>query len=71
MTIELPWIEKYRPEKLKDVIGQKEIISRLQKYSETRNCPNMMFSGPAGIGKTSASVALAKELFGKEFERNF
>jgi replication factor C small subunit len=31
----------------------------------------MMFSGPAGVGKTSAAVALAKELFGKDFERNF
>ena len=71
MTIELPWIEKYRPYSLKDVIGQKEIISRLESYVKNRNVPNMLFSGPAGVGKTSASVALAKELFGEEFERNF
>jgi len=71
LAIELPWIEKYRPEKLEDVIGQKDIMSRLQAYAKTRNCPNMLFSGPAGVGKTSAAVALAKELFRKEFERNF
>ncbi len=71
MAIELPWIEKYRPAKLEDVVGQKEIAERLQNYVKQHNCPNMLFSGTAGIGKTSAAVALAKELFGKEFERNF
>jgi len=68
---ELPWIEKYRPERLSDVIGQKEITRRLESYVKQRNVPNLLFSGSAGIGKTSASVALAKELFGKGFERNF
>jgi len=71
MAIELPWVEKYRPEKLDDVVGQKEAISRLQSYVKKHNVPNMMFSGPAGIGKTSAAVALAKELYGNEFGRNF
>jgi replication factor C small subunit len=71
MAIELPWVEKYRPELLKDVIGQEKILERLQSYVKTRNCPHMLFSGPAGVGKTSAAVALAKELFGKEYERNF
>lgn len=71
MAIELPWIEKYRPEKLADVIGQNNIVPRLESYVSSKNCPNMMFSGPAGVGKTSAAVALAKELFGNEFERNF
>ncbi|MDD5162964.1 MAG: replication factor C small subunit [Candidatus ainarchaeum sp.] len=68
---ELPWIEKYRPAKLADVIGQKEIIRRLESYVKQANVPNLLFSGPAGVGKTSAAVALAKELFGKDFERNF
>ncbi len=71
MAIELPWVEKYRPEALREMIGQKDIVARLQSYVSSRNTPNMLFSGPAGVGKTSAAVALAKELFGKEFERNF
>ena len=71
MAIELPWVEKYRPEKLVDIVGQSEAVSRLQSYVKKHNAPNMMFSGPAGIGKTSAAVALAKELFGEETERNF
>lgn len=69
--IELPWVEKYRPEKLKDVIGQKDITQRLASYVKQSNVPHLLFSGQAGIGKTSAAVALAKEIFGKEFERNF
>ena len=68
---ELPWIEKYRPNKLGDVIGQREIVSRLESYVKKSLVPNLLFSGPAGSGKTSAAVALARELFGKEFERNF
>lgn len=71
MTSELPWVEKYRPDTLADVVGQKEAIERLQSYVKNHNVPNMMFSGPAGIGKTSAAVALAKELYSEEFGRNF
>jgi replication factor C small subunit len=69
--IELPWVEKYRPANLSEVVGHEEITNRLKNYVQRRNLPNMMFSGPAGTGKTSSSIALAKELFGKNFEQNF
>jgi len=69
--MELPWVEKYRPSTLKDVIGHEDVTSRLQSYVDKRNLPNMLFSGPAGTGKTSSSIAIAKELFGKNFEQNF
>jgi len=71
VEIELPWVEKYRPARLADVIGHEEITRRLQSYVDKRNLPNMMFSGPAGTGKTSSSIALAKELFKANFEQNF
>ena len=71
MKPELPWVEKYRPVRLENVVGQVEIVKRLRKYVESRNVPNMLFSGPAGIGKTSSAVALAKELYGKEYCQNF
>jgi len=71
MTIALPWVEKYRPEKLEEVVGQKEIVERLKSYVKQHNAPNMLFSGQAGVGKTSSAIALAKELFGQNFERNF
>lgn len=71
MQLDLPWVEKYRPEKLKDVVGQTEIVPRLESYVKNRNVTNMLFSGPAGVGKTSAAVALAKELYGNAFSQNF
>ncbi len=70
-TLKLPWVEKYRPIKLHDVVGQDEITKRLESYVKTRDLPHLMFAGHAGIGKTSAAVALAKELFGEEYTRNF
>lgn len=69
--LDLPWVEKYRPKGLNDVIGHEEITSRLKSYIEKRNLPNMLFSGPAGTGKTSSAIALAKEMFGTNFEQNF
>lgn len=72
MQIDLPWVEKYRPRKLAEVVGQKHIVARLKSYVESRNVPNMLFAGPAGVGKTSCAIALAKELFGEEgFSQNF
>jgi len=71
MDIGLPWVEKYRPKKLEEVVGHKDIIPRLSSYVRTKNLPNMLFSGSAGVGKTSAAVALAKELFGESFNQNF
>ncbi len=69
--IELPWVEKYRPKNLAEVIGHEEVTRRLKGYVEKKNIPNMMFSGPAGTGKTSSSIALAKEFFQNSFEQNF
>lgn len=69
--MELPWVEKYRPKKVEDVVGHDELIKRIKSYVDRRNVPNLLFSGPAGTGKTSSSIALARELFGQNFEQNF
>jgi replication factor C small subunit len=65
------WIEKYRPKILNDVVGQDEIIERLKAYAKTKNVPHLMFAGPAGTGKTTSALALAKELFGEDWKLNF
>jgi len=67
----LPWIEKYRPESLADVVGHEGIVDRLKSYVKLNRVPNMLFTGPAGIGKTSSAIALAKDLFGEHYDRNF
>lgn len=65
------WIEKYRPKKLSDIIGQEEIIERLISYVRKLEMPHLLFTGNAGTGKTTAAVALAREFFGDEWQMNF
>ncbi len=68
---DLPWVEKYRPKKLDDVVGQEEIVKRLKAYVKAKNMPSMLFAGRAGIGKTASALALAHELYGENISRNF
>ena len=65
------WIEKYRPVKLADIVGQDEIIERLSSYVKTKNIPHLLFTGTAGVGKTTAAVTLAREIFGESWHMNF
>lgn len=65
------WIEKYRPERLDEIVGQDEIIRRLSSYVKSRNLPHLLFSGPPGVGKTAASIAIVKEIFGEGWRNNF
>ena len=65
------WTEKYRPKTLSEVVGQKHVTARLESYVRSRSMPHLMFTGPAGTGKTTCSLALARELFGDEWRGNF
>ncbi|MDI6842222.1 MAG: replication factor C small subunit [Methanothermobacter wolfeii] len=66
-----PWVEKYRPQKLDDIVGQEHVIPRLKRYVEEKSMPNLMFTGPAGVGKTTTALALAKEILGDYWRQNF
>ncbi|MHA2315750.1 MAG: AAA family ATPase, partial [Candidatus Hermodarchaeia archaeon] len=65
------WTEKYRPKKLNEIIGQKPITDRLKKFLVEQDLPHLLFSGPAGTGKTTAILAFAHELYGQQFQGNF
>lgn len=65
------WTEKYRPRTLDDVAGQKHVTDRLKAYVATRSMPHLLFTGPAGTGKTTCALALTREMFGDNWQGNF
>ncbi|KAJ1477420.1 P-loop containing nucleoside triphosphate hydrolase protein [Baffinella frigidus] len=60
----MPWVEKYRPQTLSDVVGNVDAVSRLQRIAEDGNMPHMILTGSPGIGKTTCVLALAREILG-------
>ena len=58
----LPWIEKYRPRVLEDVVGNSGTLQRLRVIAMDGNMPNLLLAGAPGIGKTTSVLCLAREL---------
>lgn len=71
MNSELPWIEKYRPRKLADVAGQEGNKRILSSFIEGKRMSHLIFAGPAGVGKTTCALILARELLGDTWNSNF
>lgn len=65
------WTEKYRPETFDQIIGQKDIVKRIKAFVEQRNMPHLLFAGPAGVGKTTLSLAIVKTFYGPTWKDNF
>ena len=64
------WTEKYRPASFEEVRGQKDIIEKVKAFVKSGNMPHLLFSGPAGVGKTTLALVIAKELFGENWRAN-
>ncbi|HIJ11402.1 TPA: replication factor C small subunit [Candidatus Woesearchaeota archaeon] len=64
------WTEKYRPQTFEEIKGQQEIVAKVKAFVESETMPHLMFSGPAGIGKTTMSLVIAKQLFGDGWRQN-
>jgi replication factor C small subunit len=65
-----PWVEKYRPRMLDDVVNQKGIIKRLKQFVKDQSMPHLIFAGPAGTGKTTCGLAIVRELYGRNMAVN-
>jgi DNA polymerase III delta prime subunit len=59
---EFLWVEKYRPKTIADTILPKELKETFTKIVESGEVPNMLFTGTAGLGKTTVAKAICHEL---------
>ena len=65
------WTEKYRPKKFEEVVGQEDIIKKVQSLTKSLNIPHLLFAGPAGTGKSTLALIVVKELFGARWKENY
>jgi len=65
------WVEKYRPSKLSDIVDQEEIIGSLESLLKNLSeMPHLLFSGSAGVGKTSTALCIARQILGDYLNDN-
>lgn len=71
IDLETPWVEKYRPTSFSEIVSQNIAINNLTEFVLKRDIPHMIFTGPAGTGKTSTALIIAKTMLGeKNYHRN-
>lgn len=61
-----PWVEKYRPQKVADVIGAEHLVSKMDEYVKSKSIPHLLFTSGPGQGKTTVAKILANEICGKD-----
>lgn len=65
------WTEKYRPKTLSEMVGQTEIIGSIESLLKNPSeMPHLLFSGPAGVGKTTAALCIARQVLGDHLKDN-
>ncbi|MCH7561559.1 MAG: replication factor C small subunit [Thaumarchaeota archaeon] len=65
MSVTGMWVEKYRPTKLSEIVNQTEIIGSLKSLiKDPTDMPHLLFSGSAGVGKTTTALCLSRQILG-------
>ncbi len=68
---DIMWVEKYRPHKIADLVDQKEIVGSVQSLLKNQSeMPHLLFSGSAGVGKTTLALCLSHEILGEHWKDN-
>jgi len=66
MSVTGMWVEKYRPTKLSEIVNQTEIIGSLEALiKDPTDMPHLLFSGSAGVGKTTTALCLSRQILGE------
>ena len=63
-----PWVEKYRPASLDELVAHKEIVGVLRRLIKNDKLPHTLLYGPPGTGKTSTILAAAKDMYGQGYK---
>ena len=66
--VNIPWIEKYRPNNVEEIVGNTQVISILNNMVEKKSLPHLILFGSSGTGKTSTILAFAKKIYGKYYK---
>jgi replication factor C subunit 2/4 len=67
----LPWVEKYRPKVLSEVIGNDDIVQNCKNIAKNGNVPHMLLVGRPGVGKTTIAIALARTILEDQMNEAF
>ena len=62
LDLDIPWVEKYRPKTFDEIVSQNIAVNNLKDFVKSGNMPHMIFTGPAGTGKTSAALIIFRHL---------
>lgn len=65
------WTEKYRPSRFSELVGQDDIVKRVESLTNSLNIPHLLFAGPAGTGKSTLALIIVKELFRENWRQNY
>ncbi len=59
------WVEKYRPQNLSEIVNQKDVKGSLSGLMKNQSeMPHLLFSGSAGVGKTTTAICISREILG-------
>jgi len=62
------WVEKYRPKKITELVNQKEVVNSIKSLLKNQaEIPHLLFSGSAGVGKTTTALCVSKEILGEHW----
>jgi len=62
---------KFRPSQFSDIVGQDNIVKRVEALTNSLNIPHLLFAGPAGTGKSTLALIVVKDLFKNNWKDNY
>lgn len=71
MENSIPWIEKYRPANIEDIILDEHVAQQINIFLQDRENVHLIITGLPGIGKTSTVRCIAKKILGEHMQQGY